>query len=123
MTKAEQKEQISALKKLGLTDEEIAEVLADDDKIDHGAKLFELPDELKEGAKKARMAGNCKGYTKPQKKEKPIDESKRQFISVIAETLENLADGGTVDVIHPEREVTFTAKNKKYKIVLSCPRS
>ena len=41
----------------------------------------------------------------------------------IAETLENLADGGTVDVIHPEREITFTANGKKYKVVLSCPRS
>lgn len=123
MPNAETARQIQALKKLGLTDEEIAEVLADDNKIDHGAKLYELPKELQEGAKKARMAGNCKGYTKPQKREKPIDTDKRNFISVIAETVENLADGGTVDVIHPEREIVFTANGKKYKIVLSCPRT
>ena len=34
--------QIDALKKLGLTDEEIADVLATDKKIDKGEKLFEL---------------------------------------------------------------------------------
>ena len=60
MTKAEKEKQIQALKNLGLTDEEVAKVLADDEKIDKGAKLFELPKELEQGAKKARNAGNCK---------------------------------------------------------------
>lgn len=123
MTKAEKRKQIEALKNLGLTDEEIEDVLKADDEIDHGKKLFELPDELKEGAKKARMAGNCKGYTKPEKKEKPIDESKRAIISILAETVENITDTGTVEVINPEREILFTANGKKYKIVLSCPRT
>ena len=123
MTKAEKRKQIEALKNLGLTDEEIEDVLKADDEIDHGEKLFELPDELKEGAKKARMAGNCKGYTKPEKKEKPIDESKRAIISMLAETVENITDTGTVEVINPEREIVFTANGKKYKIVLSCPRT
>jgi hypothetical protein len=123
LTKAEKRKQIEALKNLGLTDEEIEDVLKADDEIDHGKKLFELPDELKEGAKKARMAGNCKGYTKPEKKEKPIDESKRTIISMLAETVENITDTGTVEVINPEREITFTANGKKYKIVLSCPRT
>ena len=123
MTKAEKRKQIEALKNLGLTDEEIEDVLKADDEIDHGKKLFELPKELEEGAKKARMAGNCKGYTKPEKKEKPIDESKRAIISMLAETVENITDTGTVEVINPEREILFTANGKKYKIVLSCPRT
>jgi hypothetical protein len=123
LTKAEKRKQIEALKNLGLTDEEIEDVLKADDEIDHGKKLFELPDELKEGAKKARMAGNCKGYTKPEKKEKPIDENKRTIISMLAETVENITDTGTVEVTNPEREILFTANSKKYKIVLSCPRT
>jgi hypothetical protein len=123
MTKAEKRKQIEALKNLGLTDEEVEDVLKADDEIDHGKKLFELPKELEEGAKKARMAGNCKGYTKPEKKEKLIDESKRAIISMLAETVENITDTGTVEVINPEREITFTANGKKYKIVLSCPRT
>ena len=123
MTKAEKRKQIEALKNLGLTDEEIEDVLKADDEIGHGKKLFELPKELEEGAKRARMAGNCKGYTKPEKKEKPIDESKRAIISMLAETVENITDTGTVEVINPEREITFTTNGKKYKIVLSCPRT
>ena len=55
MTKTEKEKQIQALKNLGLTDEEVTEVLADDEKIDKGAKLFELPDELKEGRKRHEM--------------------------------------------------------------------
>ena len=122
MTKTEKEKQIQALKNLGLTDEEVAEVLADDEKIDKGAKLFELPDELKEGAKKARNAGNCKGYTKPASREKKVDNDKREIINLIAETVENITDEGTAYINHPEREIEFVKGGRKYKIVLSCPR-
>ena len=120
---ADTKKKILALKNLGLTDEEVIKVIEDDEKIDKGEKLFELADDLKDGAKKARMAGNCKGYTKPQKKEKVIDEEKRKLISALAETVENLADGGTVEIPNPEHEIVFTMNGKKYKIKLSCPRT
>ena len=122
MTKAEREQQIQALKNLGLTDKEITEVLADDEKIDKGVKLFELPDELKEGAKKARNAGNCNGYTKANR-EKKVDVVKRFLIQSMGEIAENLADNGTIEITNPEREFTFVYKDKKYKIVLSCPRS
>ena len=122
MTKTEKEKQIQALKNLGLTDEEVTEVLADDEKIDKGVKLFELPDELKEGAKKARNAGNCKGYTKPTNREKKVDDTKREIINLIAETVENITDEGTAYINHPEREIEFVKGSRKYKIVLSCPR-
>ena len=121
MTKAEREQQIQALKNLGLTDKEITEVLADDEKIDKGAKLFELPEELKKGAKKARNAGNCKGYTKPTNREKKVDEDKRELIYIIQNALTNPLCGNLP--ANPEREMTFTHNGKKYKIVLSCPRS
>ena len=123
MTKAEKEKQIQALKNLGLTDEEITEVLANDEKIDKGEKLFELPEELEEGAKKARNAGNCKGYTKPTNREKKVDVIKRFLIQSMGEIAENLADNGTIEIENPERGFTFVYKDKKYKIVLSCPRS
>ena len=119
----EKDKQIKALKNLGLTDEEITEVFADDEKIDKGEKLFDLPPDLEKGAKKARNAGNCKGYTKPKEKEKTIDVAKRFLIQCMGEIIENLADDGTIKIANPEREFTFVYKNKKYKIVLSCPRS
>jgi hypothetical protein len=121
MTKAEKEKQIKALENLGLTTDEIAEVLADDEKIEKGAKLFELPDELKEGAKKARSAGNCNGYTKANR-EKKVDTDKRKIINLIAETVENITDEGTAYINHPEREIEFVKGGRKYKIVLSCPR-
>ena len=126
MTKAEKEKQIQALKNLGLTDEEVAKVLADDEKIDKGAKLFELPKELEQGAKKARNAGNCKGYTKPTNREKKVDEDKRELIYIIKNALTNPLCGNlpveNLEIANPEREMTFTYNDKKYKIVLSCPR-
>ena len=59
MTQAERQKQYAKLIGLGLHPDEVAEVLADDERIDKGEKLFELPKELEVGAKKARMAGNC----------------------------------------------------------------
>lgn len=127
MTKAEKEKQIQALKNLGLTDNEIAEVLADDEKIDKGVKLFELSKELEEGAKKARNAGNCKGYTKPTNREKKVDNDKRELIYIIKNALTNPLCGNlpveNLEILNPEREMTFTHNDKKYKIVLSCPRS
>ena len=122
MTKAEREQQIQALKNLGLTDKEITEVLADDEKIDKGVKLFELPDELKDGAKKARSAGNCNGYTKANR-EKKVDTEKRAIIQCMTEIAENLADNGTVNLTNAEREFDFIYKGRKFKIVLSCPRT
>ena len=121
MTKAEKEKQIKALENLGLTADEIAEVLADDEKIEKGAKLFELPEELEKGAKKARNAGNCNGYTKANR-EKKVDTDKRKIINLIAETIENITDEGTAYINHPEREIEFVKGGRKFKIVLSCPR-
>ena len=111
-----------ALKNLGLTDEEIADVIETDKRIDKGEKLFELDKELEKGAKKARSAGNCNGYTKTNR-EKKVDVVKRFLIQSMGEIAENLADNGTIEITNPEREFTFVYKDKKYKIVLSCPRS
>ena len=122
MTKAEREQQIQALKNLGLTDKEITEVLADDEKIDKGAKLFELPEELKKGAKKARTAGNCKGYTKANR-EKKVDDTKRGLIELLTSVIAEQPACNSLIVDNPEREFNFLWGGKKYKIVLSCPRS
>ena len=110
-----------ALFALGLTEDEVAEVMDSDRRIDKGEKLFELPPDLEEGAKKARNAGNCNGYTKANR-EKKVDTDKREIINLIAETVENLTDEGTVYINNPEREIEFVKGGRKYKIVLSCPR-
>ena len=102
---------------LGLTEEEADAVLADDKRIDRGEKLFELSDELKAGAKKARQADR-KAPTAPIKRERKEDTDKRELIAVLAEAV-----GTEVEIINPEREFTFVHNGRKFKVVLSCPRS
>ena len=109
------------MKKLDCDEETARDIIECDKRIDKGEKLFELPEELKKGAKKARNAGNCNGYTKTNR-EKKVDTDKRKIINLIAETVKNLADGGMVDINNPEREIEFIKGNRKYRIVLSCPR-
>ena len=111
MTKAEKEKQIQALKNLGLTDEEVAKVLADDEKIDKGAKLFELPKELENAANNILYRND--------NREKKVDTDKQKLI---ADLLSGIPYAETVNIINAEREVEFTYNGKKYKIVLSCPR-
>jgi len=102
-------------------DEETAkEIMKTDKRIDKGEKLFELPKELEEGAKKARNAGNCKGYTKPTNREKKVDLDKGKLIG---DLLDGIPYAENIKIVNREREFTFTFKDKKYKVVLSCPRS
>lgn len=115
------------MKKLDCDEETAKEIMETDKRIDKGEKLFELPKELEKGAKKARNAGNCKGYTKPTNREKKVDTDKRELIYIIENALVNPLCGNlpveNVEIANPEREMTFTHNGKKYKIVLSCPRS
>ena len=108
-----------ALKNLGLTDEEIADVLETDKRIDKGEKLFDLPKELEKGAKKARISGNCNGYTKTAR-EKKVDLDKGKLI---ADLLDGIPYAENVEITNREREFTFTFRDRKFKVVLSCPRS
>ena len=111
------------MKILGITEAEALEVIATDKEIDRGAKLFELPDELKAGAKKARQADRKPTNYNFTKRERKTYNEKAFLVSSMVELLENVADGGTVDVANAEREFTFFYKSRKYKVVLSCPRS
>lgn len=114
------KEQIENMKKLGMTDEEIADVLECDKRIDKGEKLFELAETEKADSRKARQVARM---PKPQtNREKKIDIEKRSIIQCMGEIAENFADNGTIEVINPEKEIIFIYNDRKFKIVLSCPR-
>jgi hypothetical protein len=108
-----------ALKNLGLTDEEIADVIETDKRIDKGEKLFELDKEFEKGAKKARSAGNCNGYTKANR-EKKADPDKGKLI---ADLLDGIPYAENVEIVNREREFIFTFRDRKFKVVLSCPRT
>ena len=127
MTKAEKLQLHRIMENLDCDEKTAKEIMETDKRIDKGEKLFELPEELEKGAKKARNAGNCKGYTKPTNREKKVDEDKRELIYIIKNALINPLCGNlpveNLEIANPEREMTFTHNGKKYKIVLSCPRS
>ena len=76
--------QIEALRKLGLTDAEIEQVLTDDKRIDKGEKLFELSAEQEKASKQARKADRTPTVYKLDntagKRSKKVNNDKRFFI-------------------------------------------
>ena len=108
------------MQKLDCDEETAKDIIETDKRIDKGEKLFDLPPELEKGAKKARSAGNCNGYTKANR-EKKVDEDKKFLMEKITDELSNYAEHFTI--INAEREMLLTYNGKKYKVVLSCPRS
>lgn len=102
------------MRTLNITEEEYNILMADDKRIDRGEKLFELADDLKAGAKKARQADRKPSVSKRERKE---DADKRTLIAEFAAVV------GEVDILNPEREFLFVYNGRKYKLTLSCPRS
>lgn len=114
-----------ALKKLGLSDAEIEQVLADDKKIDKGEKLFSLSAEQEKISKQARQVNKSPTVYKLDnekgKRSKKANPEKEIIISTVLTAIQNIG-GITLDLINPEREFTFSFNDTKYKIVLSAPR-
>ena len=117
--------QVVALAKLGLTDEEIKQVLADDKRIDKGEKLFELSAEQEREAKKARNVGRAPTAYKFTRRERKPDEDKKVLCQTMIEALieAGMVDNSTLHIENIEREFLFKHNGKKYKVVLSAPRS
>lgn len=106
---------------LNLTEEEAKQVLADDDAIDHGAKLFELNSDQQKVAKKMRQADRKVSAYKFPKKERKANNTKRTLIEILTNAVtEN--GGENLEITNVEREFIFTFENTKYKVVLSAPR-
>ena len=114
--------QRKAFEKLGIKADEIAEIEATDKEIDRGAKLFELPDDLKAGAKKARQADRKPAERKPREKKQDADKQAliEQMVCALEVSPTNVRD---VEIINIEREFSFMYNGRKYKVVMSCPRS
>jgi hypothetical protein len=108
-------------KTLDISVEEVLEMQKVDKEIDKGQKHFDLPPDLEKGAKKARAVARKVGT--PNTRTKTIDCQKRELINAMVELLESFADNGTVDIANIEREFSFVYKGRKFKIVMSCPRS
>ena len=114
--------QIENMRKLGFTEQEIAETLEADRKIDKGEKLYELTPEQKQAEKKARQADRKPTVYNFQKRKRKANNDKRTIINALDEALCRIADQQT-EIPNAEREILFLFNGVKYKVVLSAPRS
>ena len=110
------------MKVLGLTEEEATEMFVDDCLIDRGEKLFELSPEQEQASKRARRVDR-KPNSAPAKREKKIDNDKLHLMKLIETAIDDNPKTANFEFINPERECLFIYNGKKYKIILSCPRS
>lgn len=101
---------------LDLTEEQAKELLADDERIDKGERLFELTKEQEQASKQARKTGTRKAT--PTERTRKVDADKRFLIDLLAKAI-----GEGAEITNPEREITFTHNERKFKVVLSAPRS
>jgi hypothetical protein len=111
--------QLLALQKLGLSEDEIADVIATDKEIDKGAKLFELAPELQAGAKKARQADRT---DTPKPRERKPNEDKRILLEQLANAIGGSPIHAQCEITNQEREFLFIYNGIKYKVTLSAPR-
>ena len=111
------------MKNLGITEEEARQVLADDNAIDKGAKLFELTPEQVKASKEARQVARKPTPYNFTKRERKADDDKRCLVNILASALIDQDEVENLEVTNQEREILFTFGGRKFKIVLSAPRS
>lgn len=118
--------QIEALKKLGLSDEEVAEVLEADNEIDHGAKLFDLPPEKEAVSKEARKFGVRKAPTVYKLDNTNGKRSRKENATkagIIAEIVTFFTENSqfsieNLEILNKERQIGFNIGTERYEITL-----
>lgn len=119
-------EKISNLMKLlDISREEALDIIKCDEEIEHNKKMdFDLTAEQEKNAKKMRTTGQraVDAYGKVRTRERKADPDKRFLIECINKALEN-AVVDNLDVTNIEREINFKYNDRKFKIVLSAPRT
>ena len=112
---------------LDLTEEQALELIETDKEIDKGAKLFELTPEQEKASKKARATGT-RTQTTPTKRERKADPDKQFLIDLIHKALAASDDPKftelpTIETTNPERQIDFVYNDRKFRVVLSAPRT
>ena len=125
--RASEKEKLIAkhMSLLGISREEAEQLVADDEAIDKGAKLFELTAEQEKASKQARKADRAPTVYKLDntagKRSKKEDTDKATLLNALFTAILPMCD--TYEVTNAEREFCFTYHGRKFKVVLSAPRS
>ena len=107
---------------LGCDEEAAKQVIADDQAIDKGEKLFELTAEQQTVAKKYRQGDRKPTVYNFNTRERKADNDKRELIALLNATLDEVATCEPT-ITNPERQIDFLYKGKKYRVVLSAPRT
>ena len=108
--------QIDAMKKMGLSDAEIKDLIECDKAIDKGEKMpFDLTPEQTKTAKEFTKTGSKTVYNFG-KKTKKKNEIKADLITKLADFLQNHADN--VEITNAERFILMKIGENKYEIEL-----
>jgi hypothetical protein len=124
------------MEKLNIQRQEAIQLIKDDETIDH-LKTSELDNDLtpeqKAVIKKARQADRTPTVYKFTTRERKKDNIKAEIVNLLFNALQNEVSASNTEMLHidaqnivvenPERELTFTVEGRKFKIVLSAPRS
>lgn len=100
---------------LNISEAEALEIIEEDKEIDRGAKLYELPEDRKAGAKKARRAE--RKQTGPVKRERKVDEAKKRLLDRCRVAL--LDEGAEVQAVKTETEILFSYGEDTYTLKLT----
>lgn len=105
-------------------DEETAkQIILDNARIDRGEKLFELTKEQKANSKKYRQGDRTKEVVyRLDKRERKADADKRHLVALLSACVGEVADKEPT-VTNIERQIDFEFKGRKFRIVLSAPRT
>ena len=114
-------QQISACRKLGMTDKEIAEMYEDDADVDKGIEMpWDLSAEDHKKAMKTANADEHKKPTTPVKRERKANPTKAGIVAEIATFLTENSEFATenVQITNKERMIAFQIGDEKYEITL-----
>lgn len=108
---------------LGCSIAEAEEIISADAQIDKGEKLFEQTADQKQAEKKMRAVGTrTPTVYKLDKRPRKADEDKRKLVELLAGAV-NMVTENAPTVTNVERQIDFEFNGRKFRIVLSAPRS
>ena len=110
------------MENLGCDYETAKQVVLDDERIDKGEKLFEQTAEQKANSKKYRQGDRKPTVYKLETRERKADADKRQLIALLCASVGEVADNEPT-VTNIERQIDFEFRGRKFRVVLSAPRS
>lgn len=112
----------SLMKNLGCDYETAKQVVLDDERIDKGEKLFEQTAEQKAVSKKYRQGDRKPTVYKLDKRERKADTDKRKLVELLASAVGMVTESEPT-VTNVERQIDFEFNGRKFRVVLSAPRT